>query len=339
VAQGGGVSLFDDDRPGEEEGTRPDPRERPEDPAGTKPRHDPDALLPHTRESLLTANSADAAAGPESEPDVLPEKVVAATEPEAAEPVEGNAPHAARFQFVYGVLIGVGIAALVAAVLAFSGSNDRTQTVQLSNWSAWQPTRGAGDPIQQIIDHVGPEYRLASGKQAVAVTGGPSQVQGIPLVVALRSDPANNGDVSILDNKNVVLYRMCGLGKDCSIKEGKPSKERGLLMRREALELALYTFNYVADIDAVTILMPPAADPKTKKLSHVALLFRPQDVQPSLQNPLADTLPGPTPSVRTLPRSPNVSVIKAITGSLQYDFSITQDNANNRGYLVLDTIP
>jgi hypothetical protein len=338
MAQGGDVSLFDDDHPDEDEGTRPDPRERPEDPAGTKPRHDPDALLPHTRESLLTANSAAAADGLESEPEVLPEKVAAATEQEAVGPVGGTAPHAARFQFVYGVLIGVGIAALVAAVVAFSGS-DKAQTVGLSAWSAWQPTRGAGDPIQQIIDHVSPEYRLASGKQAVAVTGGPSQIQGIPLVVALRSDPANNGDVSILDNKKVVLYRMCGLGKDCSIKEGKPSKERGLLMRREALELALYTFNYVADIDAVTILMPPAADPKTKALSHVALLFRPQDVQPSLQTPLVDTLPGPTPSVKTLPRSPNLPVIKAITQSLQYDFSITQDNANNRGYLVLDTIP
>jgi hypothetical protein len=333
------MSLFDDERRDDDtDGTRPDPRERPEDPAGTKPRHNPDALLPHTRESLLTANSAVAADGLEDEPEALPEKVAAGTDPAPAGPVDGQPPHAARFQFVYGVLIGVGIAALVAAVVAFSGGN-KTQTIELSTWSAWHPARGAGDPIQQIIDHVSPEYRLASGKQAVAVTGGPAQIEGIPLVVALRSDPANNGDVSILDNKNVVLYRMCGLGKDCSIKEGKPSRERGLLMRREALELALYTFNYVADIDAVTILMPPAADPKTKKLSHVALLFRPQDVQPSLQNPLVDTLPGPTPSVKTLLRSPNLPVISSITQSLQYDFSITQDNANNRGYLVLDTIP
>ena len=329
------MSLFDDNRP-DDEGTRPDPRERPEDPAGTKPRHDPDTLLPHTRESLLVGRSPVAADGVEEAPEALPEKVTAEPEPAAAA-VEGHAPHAARFQFVYGVLIGVGIAALAAAVIAFSG-NDKAQTVELSTWSAWHPTRGAGDPIQQIVDHVAPEYRLGSGKQAVAVTGGPSQIEGIPLVVALRSDPAHNGDVSILDNKNVVLYRMCGLGKNCSIKEGKPSKERGLLMRREALELALYTFNYVADIDAVTVLMPPAADPKTKKLSHVALLFRPQDVQPSLQNPLVDTLPGPTPSVKNLMRSRNLPVIDSITRPLQFDFSVTQDNANNRGYLVLDTI-
>jgi hypothetical protein len=333
------MSLFDDEPRDEDaaEGTRPDPRERPEDPAGTKPRHDPDALLPHTRESLLAAQSTVTADAIADEPEVLPEKVEQRTAPATGSALDGAPPHAARFQFVYGILIGVGIAALAAAVLAFSGS-DKPQTVALSSWSSWQPTRGAGDPIQQIIDHVGPEYRLGSGKQAVAITGGPSQVEGIPLVVALRSDPANHGDVSILDNKNVVLYRMCGLGKDCSIKEGKPSRERGLLMRREALELALYTFNYVADIDAVTILMPPAIDAKTKKPSHVALLFRPEDVQPSLQNPLTDTLPGPTPSVKTLLRSRNLPVIDTITRPLQFDFSVTQDNANNRGYLVLDTI-
>jgi hypothetical protein len=325
------MSLFDDNRDEAPGGTRPDPRARPEDPVGTKPRHDPGALLPHEREPLL-ADRARAAA--DDEPAAEPEELATEASPELV--AAGTPPHAARFQFVYGVLIGVGIAALAAAVLAFSGS-DSHQQLALSNWSAWHPTAGSGDPVQQIVDHVAPEYRLASGHQAVAVTGGPSEIQGIPLVVALRSDPAHNGDVSILDHDNVVLYRMCGLGKDCAIAEGKPSVERGLLLRREALELALYTFNYVKDIDAVTVLFPPAKDPKTHKLSHIALLFRPPDVQPSLQNPLVDTLPGPTPSMRNLMKSKNLPVVDSITRPLQFDFSVTQDNTNNRGYLVLDS--
>jgi len=321
-------SLFEPTPEPDEAELRPALRERPEDPAGTKPRHDPSALLPESHEPLLRPRT-ERAPGEDDEnaAEQSGSAAIAASEP---------APHAARFQFVYGVLIGVAIAALTAAVIAFS-QHDNSHTVALSNWSTWQPTRGDGDPIQQIVDHVAPEYRLASGHQAVAVTGGPSQIEGIPLVVALRADPAKNGDVSILDNKNVVLYRMCGLGKDCSIKEGRPSKQRGLLLRREALELALYTFNYVAKIDAVTVLMPPAMDPKTRKFSHVALLFRPQDVQPSLQNPLVDTLPGPTPNVKTLMRSKNLPIIDGITRPLQFDFSVTQDNTNNRGYLVLDT--
>ena len=324
------MSLFDDNRRDDAPDKNvPDPRERPEDPAGTKPRHDPEALLPHTRESLLTASQAHEGAAPE--PEAPPE--VPADEPAAvAAAPDGHAPHAARFQFVYGILIGVAIAALAAAVVAFS-DNSSTQTVTLSSWSSWQPERGKGDPIQQIVDHVGPEYRLPSGKQIVAVTGGPSQIEGIPLVVALRSDPAKNGDTNILENKNIVLYRMCGLGKDCSIKEGKPSTERGLYLRREALELALYTFNYVAKIDGVVVLMPPVPG---QKPSH-ALFFRPQDVQPSLQNPLVDTLPGRTPTVNTLMHSRNLPIINSITAPLQFDFSVTQDNTNNRGYLVLDT--
>jgi hypothetical protein len=325
------VSLFDDNRDDAPGGTRPDPRARPEDPVGTKPRHDPGALLPHEREPLL----ADRTGAVDTEqPPAEPEELATEASPELV--AAGTPPHAARFQFVYGVLIGVGIAALAAAVLAFSGS-DSHQQLALSNWSAWHPTAGSGDPVQQIVDHVAPEYRLASGHQAVAVTGGPSEIQGIPLVVALRSDPAHNGDVSILDHDNVVLYRMCGLGKDCAIAEGKPSVERGLLLRREALELALYTFNYVKDIDAVTVLFPPAKDAKTHKLSHIALLFRQQDVQPSLQNPLVDTLPGPTPSMRNLMKSKNLPVVDSITRPLQFDFSVTQDNTNNRGYLVLDS--
>jgi len=326
------MSLFDDERHEDAPDKNvPNARERPEDPAGTKPRHDPETLLPHEHESLLAASQATAEE-PEPEPEAASAPQPAVPEEPAVVVPAGHAPHAARFQFIYGILIGVAIAALAAAVVAFS-HHDQTQTVALSSWSSWQPERGNGDPIQQIVDHVAPEYRLPSGKQIVAVTGGPSAIEGIPLVVALRSDPTKNGATNILENKNIVLYRMCGLGKDCSIMEGKPSKERGLYLRREALELALYTFNYVADIDGVVVLMPPVPG---QKPSH-AVFFRPQDVEPSLQAPLVDTLPSPTPNVKTLMHSRNLPIVNSITAPLQFDFSVTQDNTNNRGYLVLDT--
>jgi hypothetical protein len=299
---------------------RPIARERPEDPAGTKPRHDPSALLPESHEPLLRQRAEAADAEPVEDEGDGPSGPVAAP------------PHSARFQFVYGILIGVAIAALVAAAIVFT-RHDSKQTLALSTWSTWQPTRGNGDPVQQIVDHVAPEYRLPSGRQIVAVTGGPSEVQGIPLVMALVSDPAKGGAMSILENKNVILFHMCGLGKNCSIKEGNPSNRRDLYLRREALELALYTFNYVADIDAVTVLMPST---KGEVPNH-AVFFRPQDVQPSLQSPLIDTLPGPTPNVKSVMTSRNLPVVNRITAPLQFDFSVTQDNTNARGYLVLDT--
>jgi hypothetical protein len=89
----------------------------------------------------------------------------------------------------------------------------------------------------------------------------------------------------------------------------------------------------VADIDGVVVLMPPVPGAKP---SH-AVFFRPQDVEPSLEHPLVDTLPGPTPNVKTLMKSSNLPIVNSITAPLQFDFSVTQDNTNNRGYLVLDT--
>ena len=135
-------------------------------------------------------------------------------------------------------------------MIAFSHS-DKTQTVELSTWSAWQPTRGDGDPIQQIVDHVGPEYRLPSGKQIVAVTGGPSQIEGIPLVVALRSDPAKNGDEHPREQERRPLPDVRPRARTARSRRASPPRSAACYLRREALELALYTFNYVADIDGV----------------------------------------------------------------------------------------
>src|SRR5206468_12832213 len=67
-------------------------------------------------------------------------------------------------------------------------------------------------------------YRLSDGNQLVAVTGGPMEVAGLPMQIALRGNPANNGDISLLDGKGV-LYRLCGLGPKCAIAEGKPRSE------------------------------------------------------------------------------------------------------------------
>jgi hypothetical protein len=86
----------------------------------------------------------------------------------------------------------------------------------------------------------------------------------------------------------------------------------------------------------VTVLFPPGKAAKAHKLSHIAMLVRPQDVEPSLNNPLTDTLPGPTPGVANINRAPNEPIVDRITQPLQYAFSVTQDNTNDRGYLVLD---
>ena len=80
------------------------------------------------------------------------------------------------------------------------------------------------------------------------------------------SNPTKEDDVEVIDVGNSVMYNLCGVGQKCSIAEGKPSQERARLLRREALELALYTFKYVDDVDSVIALLPVnLGDPTTEE--------------------------------------------------------------------------
>jgi hypothetical protein len=58
-------------------------------------------------------------------------------------------------------------------------------------------------------------------------------------------------------------------------------------VRREALQLALYTFKFLPGVDSVMVWIPSAAGQTTKR----ALFLRRADVQDVLSKPLTATLP------------------------------------------------
>lgn len=60
------------------------------------------------------------------------------------------------------------------------------------------------------------------------------------------------------------------------------------MIRREALELALYTLKYADPIDNVLVFVPPG--PKEKRLTST-LFFQRSDLSSSLSKPLRKTLP------------------------------------------------
>ena len=317
---------------------RPDPRERPSDPAGTRPKVDPASLLPQPRrtdavdgdaveepEYQFRPGAAAPAASVEDGPDLLPDvRDGAGAMAMASEPREP--PHAPRFQFLLGALLALGAVALAAALaLTVGGKSDGGDGLA---WSPWKPTK---DPVASISNHVGGEYRLPDGEQLVAVTGGGLEIAGLPMTIALRHSAAQGGKISLLEGKGV-LYRLCGLGPKCAIDKGKPSTERHLLLRREALELALYTFRYVKDIDQVVVFMPPplGQDP------NQALLFRKGDVAPELTRPLQATLARRTPSVAGVATSPDSPLVNRLTLAMLYQFSLTQGNQDANVFLVLE---
>ena len=65
--------------------------------------------------------------------------------------------------------------------------------------------------------------------------------------------------VDAADEREHVTFSLCGLGSSCSIATGKPSVARATLVRREILELALYTFKYVKSVKHIVAFMPPPA--------------------------------------------------------------------------------
>src|SRR4051794_9972325 len=236
-------------------------------------------------------------------------------------------PYQSRFQLLFGVLLGVAMAAVVATVIVLVGGR-KAEDPAAASWAQWRPTSSDGlQAVNQIAEHVGQRYTLPSGNQLVAVRGGPLELARLPVTIAIQQQ----GNVKILDDKGV-LFNLCGLGLNCAIKEGKPTEARSLVLRREALELSLYTFRYIKNVDQVVVILPPPKGEKAK----FAMFFRRDDVGASLNRPLAATLPG-TPPVPPKVSKAQQTFIKAMTEQNLFAFT-PQEGGDAHIYLVLSPL-
>ncbi len=228
------------------------------------------------------------------------------------------------FYVVLAVIAGIGVGALLVLV-------GRGSPAPAPAWSAWEPTGSTERRAAQIGDHVGDQYRLPSGKALVAVTyagvptvtgpdGSNFQVRAIAVRPDTTAGRAEASDVDTLNAQNTVMYTLCGLGNACSIPEGKASIARGQLLRREALELALYSFRYIDGIDSTLVLLPPRADGKVA----TAVFVERSDVGRELGQPLDQTLTAPlTPGVGEI-QADEQRVIDRTTRSRLYEYSYLQ---------------
>lgn len=251
-------------------------------------------------------------------------------------------PAAGRFRAIIFVL---GLVGVVALIFAAGLTSTKTDLKAPTGWSSWEPSTDTPAAAQQIADHVAPQYKGTDGKQLVAVTGGPLKIADLPVRIAVRG--ANGGsDVQIVQGDGI-LYTLCGLGPHCSIATGKPSTQRMLLLRREALELALYTFKYVDGAENVVVLMPPRPGERNITLSSgqstkagnqgTALLFQKKDYEPQLSDPLTSTLPESVPSIGAMPGAPEASAVESLTAPTMFLVSIVQGQ-DASAYLVLDPL-
>ena len=236
------------------------------------------------------------------------------------------------YRFRFGILYVVLAAIVGAGVGAFIVLATQPGPAKEEAWSSWRPEGRANAYPVEIAQHVGSRYRLPSGKQLVGVLAGKAEIQDLPLRAVViqhsASNPTKSDDLEVIEIGSSVLYNLCGAGEKCSIAEGAPSPERARLLRREALELALYTFKYVEDVDSVIALMPVnlgEADTAEDDTSTVVFMQK-KDFQRQLAAPLTETLPG-------RPRSTldpiEGQIVDTLTRPRQYLYDIqpTQDLA------------
>ncbi|MGI8411226.1 MAG: hypothetical protein ACR2QA_01770 [Solirubrobacteraceae bacterium] len=266
------------------------------------------------------------------------------------------------------VLSGFGLGAvLVAIAILATGGSGGTPT----KWSQWVPPDRGTLGAREIADHLAPFYRLSGVDQLAVVTvvnlgragagvaagaSGPSASSNPGsggLQVAVRPGPSSSA-VSIL-NGTTIGYNLCGIGgSDCAIDVGQPSAQRLLLLRREALELALYTFKYIGGVQNVVAILPPGHTMTQSTLTtkppfgrpmpaakpvDVALLFVHDQLSPLLSQPLSNTLPEQyPPSVAQMSGAPEAPLVDQLTagGLFSERLEQAQDGSN---LMVLDPLP
>jgi hypothetical protein len=219
-------------------------------------------------------------------PDASPVEQPPADRPVLSRPPLGARAHRGRFFVIYGIL-GLALAAGIVGIVVYAGRSINPGPA----WSSWKPSGGGLGAAKQIAEHVSPGYRLPDGNQLVDVIAkGPAVSSGgqtIPIpFIALRGPKGKVDQIQQVSNSDTFTFSLCGLGQACSIATGKPSVARATLVRREILELALYTFKYVHGVKHVVAFMPPPAGTQP---AYVVYLQK-SDVTSQLKAPLTHTL-------------------------------------------------
>jgi hypothetical protein len=224
-----------------------------------------------------------------------------------------------RFGFFY-LALGAVFAAAIAGVVVLAMQPGKPKP---KPWATWSPPSGNTSKVSnEIAVHIGGEYRLTgAGGQLVAVLSGtPEIAHGLKTTsvstIAIRASASAQCCSRILNSSGTLQDQFCGLGSRCSIPTGKASTTRERLLRREALEIALYTFKYAPGVKSLIAFMPP---PPGQPPSTVLFLER-SSLSRQLSEPLAKTLPLATPPSSTSPDGSEAATIDRLTLGAEYNF-------------------
>lgn len=241
-----------------------------------------------------------------------------------------------RFAALYGALGAVLAAAAVGLVVLVI----KPGVEKAVPWSDWSPPSGSTAAVETAIaNHVAAQYKLnKSGAQLVGVVAeAPAVTSGTHKVtisaIAVRKTPNSDNGIAIYPTSNTWTDEFCGLGPACSIATGQATVQRGRLVRREALEVALYTFKFAPAVTSLVTFMPPPPGEEASTL----LYFQKSDLTQQLSQPLDKTLPLAKPPLPTSPDKLEAATIDKLTLPEVYSYSLTQLQDGSAA-LVLDPV-
>jgi hypothetical protein len=246
-------------------------------------------------------------------------------------PVPAVGKPAGRYNLRFGLLYGGLAVVLVAAVAGFvvlianldDSSSSNSSSVSGKSWSPWKPPSGTPAVMARAIaKHVANEYKLnKKGTQLVAVVSGRPSVTADTHKISISTITVNQaGGDDVVPTSSTWSEQLCGLGTACSIDTGQATEDRGRLVRREALEVALYTFKFVPTINSIVAFMPP---PPGKPPTTLMYLQK-DDFAKQLSQPLSATLPLATPPLPTSPDPTEKAAIDKLTLPMVYTFKVQQ---------------
>jgi len=204
-----------------------------------------------------------------------------------------------RFGVVYVLLAlatGVAVGALIVEAL-----RDPEPTAALPEGTAQiNPSEPGELGAMQIADQVQRKYRLPNGDELVNVVASRNTLQDgnlgylhVRYQIIRPADGTKDKDSLLVQPDDAIQYSLCGAGRSCTI-PGTASAERGILVRRMGLELALRTMKFDPNVDNVTVFLGPIPPPAG--VDSVVMMYRRNVLESQnpglLTQPLSRTLPG-----------------------------------------------
>jgi hypothetical protein len=152
----------------------------------------------------------------------------------------------------------------------------------------------------QIADQVQRNYRLPNGDELVNIVASRNTLQDgnlgylhVRFQVIRPGDGFKDKDSLLVQPDDAIQYSLCGAGQSCAI-PGTASSDRGILVRRMGLELALRTMKFDPSVDNVTVFLGPIPPPAG--VDAVVLMYRRNVLESQnpgiLSQPISRTLPG-----------------------------------------------